>query len=258
MLTKSNALETPIYKNSRAPIPIVSQWFGSWNIQLGRRAHTADELSDRYDAIAAGWDKTLDKFETAQAYRVLLSKALPDNLVLGDITSPRILDCGIGTGAFLSACSDMVGGTPELHGLDVSKAMIDEAEEALALQGLNASLVQGDIRALPYPNNHFDIVLAAHVVEHIGDPMLALAEMVRVLKPGGTLLLCVTQKSFMGRAIQLRWRTHAVNQAGAIAWLDRAGLMSIRPLRALSVGGFDRMSIACVAQKPAKMEAEDV
>ncbi|MEP3656101.1 MAG: methyltransferase domain-containing protein [Litorimonas sp.] len=249
MLTNSNTFPQSTFSNTKA-IPIVSQWFGSWNIQLGRRAHTADELSNRYDAIATIWDKTLSKFETPEAYRILLSKALPDSVLLDDVASPRILDCGVGTGAFLAACADMVNGNAELHGLDVSKAMLKKAREALKTRGWKGSFSKGDIRQLPYPNNCFDIVLAAHVIEHISDPQIALAEMVRVLKPGGTLLICVTRKSVIGRAIQFRWRTHAIDEVRAIAWLDQVGLKAVRPIRALSTGDFDKMSIACAAQKP--------
>lgn len=258
MHTQLDNLPAPLTNTNHSAIPVLSQWIGSWQIQIGRRALTPYELSNRYDAMATRWDKTLNKYDTAQAYRVLLSKALPDHLVLEDNATPRILDCGTGTGTFLSACADMVSGIPELHGIDVSAAMIEKAKDSFADRALDAELIQGNLTALPYPSNQFDIVLAAHVVEHISDPQLALAEMARVLKPGGTILICVTRKSIMGRAIQLKWRTHIVDEAEAASWLGQAGLKSIYPLRALSVGDFDKMSIACTARKPELLEKEYV
>ena len=233
-----------------ATVRIASHWLGSWNIQLHRQCHTPDELTSRYDALAEDWNTTLDKFSTADAYRVIMSRALPDRLVVDESASPRVLDCGTGTGAFLSAFADAAGGQPELHGVDLSPAMLDAARETLAKRGHTASLRRAELTRLPYPDAHFDVVMAAHVVEHLADPEAALAEMRRVLKPGGLMVVCITRDSVIGRAVQLRWRTHVVDEAGAKDWLARAGLTAIRPLRALSAGTFDRMSIACVATRP--------
>lgn len=231
-------------------VRILSHWFGSWNIQLHRQCHTPETLAERYDTLADSWDATLDRFETADAYRLVLSRALPDALIVDEDATPRVLDCGTGTGAFLSAFADAAGGHPELHGVDVSTAMLGKARNALAARGYTARFRQADVNRLPYPDDHFDVVLAAHVIEHVTDPEAALHEMRRVMKPGGLLVVCVTRNSVMGRAIQLRWRTHAVTEDGARDWLERSGFKAIRPLRALSAGRFDAMSIACVASAP--------
>ena len=237
-------------RNGCATIRVMSRWFGSWNLQLHRQCHTPNDLSKRYDTLADSWDGTLDKFETSDAYRVVLSRALPADMIVETNAKPRALDCGTGTGAFLSAFADAAGGHPELHGVDVSPAMLEKASEIMTRRGHEAQFRLGELTRLPYPDAYFDVVLAAHVVEHIADPQAALAEMRRVLKPGGLMILCVTRQSFIGRAIQLRWRTHTVNEDGAKDWLASAGMTKVRPLRALSAGRFDSMSIACAARKP--------
>lgn len=231
-------------------VPVLSTWLGSWNVSLSRRAHTSGHLAKRYDALAESWDDTLDQFDAAQAYRTVLAKALPDAIVFADGDALSVLDCGTGTGAFLAAFDDMVYGSPKLNGIDVSLAMASKARENLARQSRDADIRVGDLAMLPYANASFDVVLAAHVVEHLADPRVALSEMFRVLKPGGTVVLCVTRASMMGRAIQFRWRTHTMTEGGATAWLHQAGFKTIRPLRALSAGAFDLASIACVATKP--------
>lgn len=239
-------------KNGCATIRIMSKWLGSWNLQLHRQCHSPENLSQRYDALAQSWDDTLESFETADAYRVVLSRALPTETVVEAYAKPRVLDCGTGTGTFLAAFADAAGGHPELHGVDVSPAMLNKAHETMSKRDNTADFRIGEVTCLPYPDAYFDVVLAAHVLEHIADPQAALAEMKRVLKPGGLMVVCVTRQSVMGRAIQLRWRTHAVDENGAKDWLNRAGLTTIRPLRAISVGCFDRMSIACAARKPVR------
>lgn len=231
-------------------ICVMSRWFGSWNFQMHRKPHTVRELSNRYDGLAARWDNTLDKFDTADAYRIILSRALPSQYILGSETIPRVLDCGTGTGAFLSAYADATGNQSELHGIDISSAMLEKAEEVLTQQGQTAEFRQGEVTDLPYPDAHFDVVLAAHVVEHTTYPHDTLAEMYRVLKPDGYLIVCVTRESAFGRAIQFKWRTHVVDETRATDWLKKAGFKSIKALRALSVKHFDKMSIACVSQKP--------
>ena len=237
-------------RNGCSTIRIMSCWFGSWNFQLRRQCHTPEDLSERYDSLAESWEDTLGKFETAGAYRIVLSRALPTEMIVEPNAKPRVLDCGTGTGAFLSAFADASRGQPELHGVDISPAMLEQAREMITQRGHEAQFRLGELTQLPYPDAHFDVVLAAHVVEHIADPQAALEEMRRVLKPGGLMVLCVTRQSLMGRAIQFRWRIHTVTEASAKDWLTRAGMTAIHPLRALSVGRFDSMSIACAARKP--------
>lgn len=231
-------------------VRVLSRWFGSWNVQLHRRCHTVDELIPRYDARAESWDTTLNKFDMADAYRIVLSRALPDEWIFDPDAAPSVLDCGTGTGAFLSAFADAAGGTPKLHGIDISEVMLEQARSSFSARGDEAEFRQGEITQLPYPENAFDVVLAAHVIEHVPHPQLALAEIRRVLKPGGMIILCVTRDTIMGRAIQLIWRTHRVNEGQMKHWLFQSGFKAIRALRAMSVGRFDEMSIACVASKP--------
>jgi len=86
----------------------------------------------------------------------------------------RVLDAGCGPGgnsAWLAPQSEVVG--------------IDASPEAIRL--MNA--VQGDIAALPFPDESFDLVLALTVLYLIEDDALATRELARVLRPGGAALL---------------------------------------------------------------------
>lgn len=55
----------------------------------------------------------------------------------------------------------------------------------------NIQLVEGDIKRMPFPTNHFDQVFCISVVEHIADWRSAIHELIRVIKPGGKLTLTV-------------------------------------------------------------------
>jgi ubiquinone/menaquinone biosynthesis C-methylase UbiE len=55
------------------------------------------------------------------------------------------------------------------------------------------------MQQLPYPSNQFDLVMSAHTLEHLAAPETGLGEMLRVVKPGGLILVLVPNRSLWGR-----------------------------------------------------------
>jgi ubiquinone/menaquinone biosynthesis C-methylase UbiE len=108
----------------------------------------------------------------------------------------RVLDAGCGTGSLMEHWRRSPG--VEVTGIDLS-------QEALAYSRLRGQtrLIQGDLTALPFATGTFDVVTALEVVEHVERDDAALAELCRVLKPGGTLLLSVPAYRFL-------WSSHDV------------------------------------------------
>ncbi len=98
--------------------------------------------------------------------------------------SDRILDVGSGTGALLSMIAAVSPAT-RLCGIDASSEMLDIARQILP----GADLRQGWAEELPYADQHFDAVVSCNMFHLIRDPAGALREMLRVLKPGGTLVI---------------------------------------------------------------------
>ena len=70
-------------------------------------------------------------------------------------------------------------------------AAMRDAGEAGAAPGAMATTTNGDARRLPFPDRTFHRVIASEVLEHVDDDQIALAEVFRVLKPGGTLAATV-------------------------------------------------------------------
>lgn len=93
-----------------------------------------------------------------------------------------ILDIGTSTGTNLRLFQEL--GYTNVRGLDRSSEAIRFCEE----KGLGP-VHMGDIGQIPFPDNHFDLVLATDIIEHVDDDIGALQEVCRVLKPGGYLLL---------------------------------------------------------------------
>lgn len=222
-------------------IPVFARWFGSWQISVGRRALDAAQVSARYDAKAVRWDQTLARLGVADGYAAFLRRALR-----GVPTAPglRVLDAGIGTGALSLALTRMLPHPFHLDGIDLSSGMLAQAGRRLSSVGIPFRLRQGDITALPYPDQSFDLVMTAHTLEHLADPQTALREFYRVVRPGGLLVVCATRQSAFGAYVQLKWRTHRVSARLGQTWLEKAGFQSVRvfdhgeerALRMLSLG----------------------
>lgn len=100
-----------------------------------------------------------------------------------------ILDVGCGPGSMTIDFACLV---PQGHAVGV-EYVPEPTEQARALASArgvsNVSFEVGDIHSLPFPDNKFDVVHAHQVLQHISDPVQALREMRRVVKPGG-LVAC--------------------------------------------------------------------
>jgi len=103
---------------------------------------------------------------------------------LGVRPSAQMLDVGCGTGANLTLLGEL--GFVDVTGVDLSEDAIRWCCE----KG-HAAVERGDICDLPFPDAHFDFVLAIDILEHVADDATAIAELRRVLRPGGTLLVTV-------------------------------------------------------------------
>lgn len=104
---------------------------------------------------------------------------------IGERARGRVLEVAIGTGRSLPFYAE---GTA-LTGLDLSPAMLDVARERADGLGLAPELVEGDAERLPFPDASFDAVVCVLALCSIPRPQAAIAEMRRVLVPGGELLL---------------------------------------------------------------------
>ena len=196
------------------------------------------DLASRYDAVSGKWARTARRFRLNAAYcePLLASQVVKDLMQVEP--QARILDCGVGNGSLSIALSSLMKGPADFHAIDTSAEMLVQAKSVMQHAGLDPQLLQADVMSLPYEDQSFDVVMAAHVLEHLPDPQRALAEMVRVLKPDGMVFLCVTRPSVFGALIQLLWRTWAITEEEGIAWLNASQFVDIgrQPVRLGSAG----------------------
>ena len=107
----------------------------------------------------------------------------------------RVLDLGCGTGALLD---ELRPRSDELWGVDISREAIEFCQ-----QRGHKNLVLTSATTLPFENAYFDLVTAIGVIEHIENDKEFIAEMRRVLKPGGTAILMTSSFPFL-------WSMHDV------------------------------------------------
>lgn len=99
----------------------------------------------------------------------------------------RVLEIGVGTGLSLHRYK----GQLDVTGIDVSPDMLDKARLKVAEKGLThvTRISEMDARTLAFPDDHFDTVVAMYLVSVVPEPERALAEMARVCRPGGEVLI---------------------------------------------------------------------
>src|SRR5439155_21389135 len=108
-------------------------------------------------------------------------------MAAADAIGGRVLDVGVGTGLSLADYSS----TTRLHGVDISLPMLRKAQERMRELDLSnvESLSVMDAKHLAFADNVFDAVVAQYVITAVPDPEATLDDFVRVLKPGGELVL---------------------------------------------------------------------
>lgn len=142
---------------------------------------TADQQPDHYDAFAEAYARAN---ENGLFTRWYARPAVLD--LLGDVAGHRILDAGCGSGPLVA---DLEERGASVAGFDASPAMIHLARQRL---GEEADLKVADLTLpLPYGDDTFDDALAVLVLHYLEDWSQPLAELRRVLKPGGRLVVVV-------------------------------------------------------------------
>ena len=98
----------------------------------------------------------------------------------------RVLEIGVGTGLSLP----LYPADCEIVGIDISPPMLERARARADALGLrHATLERMDARRLRFADGHFDKVLAPYVISVVPEPERVLAEMARVCRPGGTVIV---------------------------------------------------------------------
>lgn len=182
------------------------------------------------EGVVATWYAKNTGRNLAEFHR--LAKRIADQLKPGD----RVLEVAPGPGYLAVALARL--GSYRITGLDVSRSFVRIARENAARDGVDVSFRQGDAAALPFGADSFDFVVCRAAFKNFSDPVGALNEMHRVLRPGGTALVMDMRKDASRASIA---DEVAKMKLGRIdAFLTRTILSALRK-RAYSRLDFERM-----------------
>jgi O-methyltransferase/aklanonic acid methyltransferase len=107
----------------------------------------------------------------------------------------RVLDVGAGTGATVVPAAKQVGDGGRVVGVDLAPGMVAQLARSISAGGMvNAEALVADAEDLPFPGESFDVVLCAFTLFFFADTDRALAELRRVLVPGGALAISTFTK----------------------------------------------------------------
>ena len=150
--------------------------------------------------------------------------------LLGNVrlpAQPRILDAGCGTGRNLVELARL----GEAEGVDASAEAVDFCRR----RGL-PWVQQAALESLPYSEGRFDLISSTDVIEHLADPVPALAELRRVAAPGATLLLTVPAYQWLWSELDVSMHHHRrYSVSGLSEHVEAAGWQPVRSTHFLTV-----------------------
>lgn len=145
-------------------------------------------------------DKAAWRGEPSYVWRAGQERRLHMILVAsGDRMGGRILDDGCGVGEYLAHLEPRAR---QAHGVEFDS----ERARAARSRAKVASVVRGSAERLPYADGAFDLALSHEVLEHIGNDRAAVEEIVRVLRPGGRLVVFVPNRAYPFETHGVYWR----------------------------------------------------
>lgn len=143
-----------------------------------------NEWHDRYD---------VDRGDATPWHRLVLSHIDPER----DLRGKRVIEVACGRGGFAAKLSALTAPAPRLVAGDLSSAAVSKGKasaDRAPLGWIGWEVV--DAQSLSHAGASFDTAISCETIEHLPDPRAALAELFRVLKPGGRLLL--TTPNYLG------------------------------------------------------------
>lgn len=170
--------------------------------------HEARPVQREYDRLAETYDRRWARY-VERTVALTLEDVQP-------APGMRLLDVGCGSGVLLERLRARCPGA-QLHGLDLSSGMLERARQRL---GDDVELAEGRAAELPWPDNSFDGVISSSMFHYLRNPVAALREWRRVVRPGGCVRVVDWCRDYWTVAALDQW-LRRVEDAHFRAWRSR-------------------------------------
>ena len=215
----------PSFESEMEALPQRSQDLAAVAAVLEERRRRSQEFFDRH---ARQWDDLARTLLPVPEYRRRLLEQVPEGVT--------VLEIGVGTGGLLT---ELAARGAQVIGVDHSPAMLEEARRRLneaAVNGIELRL--GEMSHLPMPDASVGCVVANMVLHHAADPARVLAEIRRVLAPGGILLMAdLARHEREAAREQLADQWLGFDEAELACWLGIAGFTQVAIERIEGIAG---------------------
>jgi len=171
-----------LYKSHKARHIMSQTHFGYQQVP---EAQKVKKVAEVFHSVAAKYD-VMNDFMSAGLHRLWKAFTIAQ---AGIRPGFRVLDIAAGTGDLTAAFAKRAGSSGEVWHTDINESMLRVGRDRMINKGLLLPTLICDAEKLPFPDNYFDRVSVAFGLRNMTHKELALAEMRRVLKPGGKLLV---------------------------------------------------------------------
>ena len=196
------------------------------SVELGIPARVEHVVARRRSRAEAFFDKKAGSWDALRAQLFADSAALWSLLPLIP-RGLRVADIGTGTGSMLPQLAEIAS---TITAVDLSTEMLRRAKARAKKLGLdNVNFLKGDLGALPIETASMDAAFAVLVLHHAPSPAQAVAEMARILRPGGTLVvvdLCAHGHEWLRKEHGDVWMGFTADEV--LAHMAKAGLVETR------------------------------
>lgn len=194
------------------------RWLSSGNSQ--QYSSSESDTKEFFDRVAAQWDTMRSGYYDED----IIKKLLNYGLLKSDMT---LVDLGAGDGYLSRGVSPHVG---TVIAVDISGEMLNELSKKAVKEGLtNIRTIMSDGCDMPLSGQSADVVCANMFLHHIDEPVIAIKEMHRVLRPGGKVFLADLKEH---DNLEFKEKMHDVwqgfSQNDVNDWFDRCGFKSIQ------------------------------
>jgi ubiquinone/menaquinone biosynthesis C-methylase UbiE/DNA-binding transcriptional ArsR family regulator len=170
---------------------------------------------ESFAGVADDWDRIRAQYDHPDLQTGVVGALVPPGL--------RVADVGTGTGALLPV---LAATAAEVVAIDHSVAMLERARRRCRDAGYGqVAFHQADVLALPFADGVFDAVYCSMVLHHVAKPVEALAELTRIVRPAGTVVLIdFTRHNLTWMRDELDHRWLGFNLEEMATWQTAAGL----------------------------------